>query len=229
MKKLRCVAIDDEPLALAIIVEYCNRHGDIEISTYSDPREGLSAIRQHHPDVVLMDISLGDESGIELARQLPDGTCLIFTTAYVEYAKEGFDMDAVDYLHKPFSYERFCEAVGRARRRMMQHIVADRPRTIVVKEEYSNVSIEIDDIVYIEAMENYVKIFRGGGGCTISRTNLKSIMAMLPEEAFVRIHRSYVVAVGRVSSYTRRRVELAGGVVLPVGRLYTDELLARLH
>ena len=230
MKKLRCVAIDDEPLALAIIAEYCNRHGDIEISTYSDPQEGLSALGQRQPDVVMMDIDLGDKNGIELARQLPEGTCLIFTTAYVEYAKEGFDMDAVDYLHKPFSYERFCEAVGRARRRLGQHTVAtDSPRTIVVKEDYSNVSIEVDDIIYIEAMENYVKIFRSGGGCTISRTNLKNIMSMLPEEAFVRIHRSYVVAVGRVASYTRRRVELVGGVVLPVGRLYTDELLARLQ
>lgn len=224
MKKIRCIAIDDEPIALSIIEEYCERRGDMELSLYSDPADGYDAICRSNPEIVMLDIALGEVNGMEIARKLSPETCLIFTTAYMEYAKEGFDMDAVDYLQKPFSYERFSQAIERSIRRMSYS--KERQKTIVVKQEYNNVTIDVEEIVYAEAMENYVKIFRIGGVCTISRTNLKGLMEILPAGEFLRIHRSYVVSVGKILRYTRRRIELENGVVLPVGRQYVPDVVS---
>lgn len=223
MKKISCIAIDDEPIALSIIEEYCERREDIDLRTFSDPEEGYEAIGRYKPDIVLMDIALGGSNGIEIAKQLPEDICLIFTTAYMEYAKEGFDMDAVDYLHKPFSYERFSKSIDRAIRRM--GYAREKPKMIVVKEEYNNVTIDVGEIIYVEAMENYVKIFRQGGLCTVSRTSLKGLMEMLPEGEFIRIHRSYVVSANKVLRYTRRKIELENDITLPVGRQYIPDVM----
>lgn len=222
---LNCIAIDDEPLALEITAAFAQRMGGLRLQTFSDPIAGLAAIERERPDVVFLDIEMGNISGIDIARRLPEGTCLIFTTAYLDYAPAGFELDAVDYLHKPFSYDRFRTAVGKAVRRRRE--VESRPqtaRTLVVKQEYSNVAIPLSGIKYIEAMEGYVKIFRLDGVCTITRMLLKNIGAQLPAEAFLRVHRSFIVARSCVESYTRREVVLAGGVVIPVGRQYAAEV-----
>lgn len=227
MKPIRCIAIDDEPMALLVIEQFCRRKGGLELETFSEPHVGLEAIRRTRPDLVFLDIRMDGISGLEIAQSLPPECCLIFTTAHAQYALEGFDLDAVDFLHKPFAYERFEVAVERAFRR----IEARRtPVTahLVVKQEYNNVSIPCDDILYVEALGNYVKIVRRSGGHVLTRTNLKTVTDLLPENRFLRIHRSYVVAVGAVESFTRSRVTLRGGVALPVGQQYAAVLLERL-
>lgn len=100
--RIRCVAIDDEPPALDIIEKFCQRIGNIELHKFNDPAEGLAAVQQSKPDIVFLDIEMDGINGLRIASQLPEGTCFIFTTAYLQYALEGFDLDAVDYLHKPF-------------------------------------------------------------------------------------------------------------------------------
>lgn len=108
---MKCIAIDDEPVALSIIRQFCQRSGDIELTTYTDPVEGLQRVKDVRPDLVFLDIEMGGINGIDVARQLPAGVFLVFTTAYAEFAVDGFDLDAVDFLHKPFSYSRFERAV----------------------------------------------------------------------------------------------------------------------
>ena len=180
-QNLKCIAIDDEPMALLVIEQFCRRKGGIELTTYSEPRLGLEQIQRSKPDLVFLDIQMNSINGLEIAHTLPHECCFIFTTAYAQYALEGFNLDAVDFLHKPFSYERFELAVEKAQRRIEanRHTV---PEYLTVKQEYNNVNIQLSDILYIEALGNYVKIMRTSGGHVLTRTNLKSITDLLPEK-----------------------------------------------
>lgn len=228
MKNITCIAIDDEPMALLVVEQFCRRKGGMELTTFSEPRVGLEEICRRKPDLVFLDIQMNSLNGLEIADRLPRECCFIFTTAYAEYALDGFDLDAVDFLHKPFSYERFEVAVEKALRR----IHARRPSTsesLVVKQEYNNVSIPLSDILYVEALGNYVKIVRASGGHVLTRTNLKAITDLLPADDFLRIHRSYVVPVASVVSFTRSRVMLKGREDgLPVGTQYVTQVLEAL-
>lgn len=228
MKNITCIAIDDEPMALLVVEQFCRRKGGMELTTFSEPRVGLEEICRRKPDLVFLDIQMNSLNGLEIADRLPRECCFIFTTAYAEYALDGFDLDAVDFLHKPFSYERFEVAVEKALRR----IHARRPSTsesLVVKQEYNNVSIPLSDILYVEALGNYVKIVRASGRHVLTRTNLKAITDLLPADDFLRIHRSYVVPVASVVSFTRSRVMLKGREEgLPVGTQYVTQVLEAL-
>lgn len=228
MKNITCIAIDDEPMALLVIEQFCHRKGGMELTTFSEPRVGLEEIRRRKPDLVFLDIQMNSLNGLEIADKLPRECCFIFTTAYAEYALNGFDLDAVDFLHKPFSYERFEVAVEKALRR----IHARRPsvpESLVVKQEYNNVSIPLNDILYVEALGNYVKIVRASGGHVLTRTNLKAITDLLPADRFMRIHRSYVVPVASVVSFTRSKIVLKGSEgSLPVGAQYVAQILETL-
>lgn len=227
MKKIRCIAIDDEPIALSVVANFCERSGDIEVRTFSEPQQGLQAVVDQRPDLVFLDIEMDCLNGLDIARKLPQTTCFIFTTAYIRYALDGFDLDAVDFLHKPFSYERFEIAVEKARRRM-EHI-RGAEESITVKQEYNNVVIPIADLLYVEAMENYSKFFRRKGHYVLSRMNLKAVEELLPARRFVRIHRSFIVAVEAVSSFSRQEIRLTSGQLLPVGRQYAEKATARLQ
>ena len=221
---IRCVAIDDEPLALEVIDKFCQRIGNIELRKFSNPATGLQAIEQSRPDIVFLDIEMDGLTGLDIASRLPRDTCFIFTTAYLRYAVNGFDLDAVDYLHKPFAYSRFQIAFTKALRRIGREKIQTAPQSIVVKQEYNNISISLDDILYIEAIEAYSKIFCVTGDCVMSRILLKNIFAMLPSESFLRIHRSFIVSKSKIKSFSKREIILNNGKVLPVGRQYASEL-----
>ena len=228
-QKLRCVAIDDEPLALDIITKFCERFGGIELSVYSDPAEGIEVIKKGDFDLAFLDVEMEGINGLEIAAAVPPEACFIFTTAYLDYAFDGFNLNAVDYLHKPFAYDRFKLAVEKAIKKLdyNEHVQADK--CIVVKQEYNNVSIPLADIAYVEAMEGYSKIFRTDGSCTLSRVILKTIGAMLPQKKFLRIHRSFIVAVDKIRSFSRQSVTLTSGQTIPVGRQYSALLAERLQ
>ena len=113
---IKCVAIDDEPIALSIIKEYCNRYGDIDLECFTSPVAGMECVRTSRPDIVFLDIEMNSHNGVELAKELPENTCLIFTTAYASYALDGFNVDAVDFLHKPIFYPRFEKAMEKAKK-----------------------------------------------------------------------------------------------------------------
>lgn len=221
---MKCIAIDDEPIALNIIKEYCRRFGDIELYTYTSPVEGMEKIRQIYPDIVFLDIEMNSHNGIELAKQLPKNICVIFTTAYSQYALEGFNVDAVDFLHKPFFYPRFVQAMNKAIRYLPQNgesMQADN--TLTVKVEHQNVIVKLSDISYLEAMDNYVKIFRKGQPTIVTQMTMKEMESRLPKDRFIRLHRSYIVPIADIETYSNRHIMLRGSSqTIPVGRKYIE-------
>ncbi|MDO5395100.1 MAG: LytTR family DNA-binding domain-containing protein [Bacteroidales bacterium] len=222
---IRGIAIDDEPLAVDIIDNFCRRNGSITLTTFTDPEEGLRAIKTQKPDIVFLDIEMENISGLDIAAQLPPDTCFIFTTAYLNYALDGFNLDAVDYLHKPFSFDRFQTAVSRAMRRIEGNRHRGLTESIIVKQEYNNVSIQLNTILYIEAMEGYSKIYKENDNTIITRMVLKNMASVLPGDNFLRVHRSFIVAVNKIKSFTKQEINLTNGVTLPVGRQYSDEIM----
>ncbi len=227
-KTVRCVAIDDEPLALQVIEKFCRRIGGIELRMFTNPSEGLEHIISSRPDLVFLDIEMGEIDGLYIAGRLPEGTCFIFTTAYLHYTLDGFDLDAVDYLHKPFSFNRFETAFGRAMRRLGLNRIAASGQSVVVRQEYDNISIPVDDILYIEAMEGYSKIYRVSAERVMTRKILKKLLQLLPGNEFIRIHRSYIVPRSKIKSFSKQDVCLINDITLPIGRQYAPEIATRL-
>ena len=224
MRKINCIAIDDEPIALFIIKQFCDRKGGMEITTFCDPRIGLEEIIRTKPDLVFLDIEMNGLNGLDVAKALPVEWTLIFTTAHAKYALDGFNLDAVDFLHKPIASKRFERAVEKA----MLHIGGltepwneAMQENIVVKQDYTSITVPISDIFYIEAMENYSKIFRICGENIISRLNIKALHGMLPKNYFLRVHRSFLIPLNKVSQFSKQEIHLQGlERTIPVGRSY---------
>lgn len=220
---IKCVAIDDEPIALSIIREYCNRYGDIDLECFTSPVAGMECVKSTNPDIVFLDIEMNSHNGMALARQLPPQTCLIFTTAFANYALEGFEVDATDFLHKPIFYPRFEKAMEKARRRIRAGELPDitAAGNITLKAGHKNVVINLKDVIVIEAMDNYVKVFRKDLPTVISQITMKEIEDMLPGDTFIRIHRSFIIAVPFIEKYSNRTVYLHGFPrPIPAGRKY---------
>lgn len=219
---IKCVATDDEPIALSIIKEYCNRYGDVDLKCFTSPVAGMECIRTSGPDIVFLDIEMNSHNGVELAKELPAETCLIFTTAYANYALDGFNVDAVDFLHKPIFYPRFERAMEKAKKFIRHATPAPSSGYITLKADHKNVVICLKDIVVIEAMDNYVKIFRKNMPTVIPQITMKEIEAMLPQESFIRIHRSFIIAVPFIEKFSNRTVYLHDFPhPIPAGRKYT--------
>lgn len=229
MKTIRCIAIDDEPMALLVIEQFCHRKGGLEIETFSEPHVGLEAIRRTRPELVFLDIRMNGMNGLEIAQVLPERCCLIFTTAYAQYALDGFDLDAVDFLHKPFAYERFARAVDKALQRLETRVQTDCTEVVTLKQEYNNVVIPVEEILYLEAMENYTKVHRRNGKYILSRTSLKRAVELLPADRFLRVHKSYVVALSQVTEYSHVQLRLKGSpALIPIGRTYAEAFLLKM-
>ena len=223
-KDMRCMAIDDEPMALSVISSFCERKGGISLSVFTDPDEALSNLDSISPELVFLDIEIDGTSGIDVAKRLPESCAVIFTTAYAQYALDGYDLGVVDFLHKPFSYSRFEKAVEKAAMTLEFLHTKNTDKVITVKEDYLNVPVPVSDIIYIEAMNNYCRIYRTGGVVTHTRSTLKSLVDILPGKDFVQIHRSFVVAADKIAGFTKKEVCLLNGKSLPVGRQYADYL-----
>lgn len=222
---LHCIAIDDEPIALRIIKKYCQQAGDIVLTTHDDPVLGMEDVENAHPDLLLLDIELSGVNGVDLARNVPRDTMIVFTTAYSKYALDGFEVNAVDFLHKPFTFQRFVTAIDKVRAiKKMRRLQRDSERnaaTITVKSEYKNVTVDTAAILYIAAMDNYVRIVMRDGSKVLTQMSMKAIMELLPQEQFLRTHKSFIVGRRHIASHTRDRIGLhACSVSIPVGRAY---------
>lgn len=220
---IKCVAIDDEPIALSIIQEHCRRYGDIDLECFTSPVAGMDCVNSTSPDIVFLDIEMNSHNGLELARQLPEGTCLIFTTAYSQYALDGFNVDAVDFLHKPIFYARFERAMEKAVRWLDSRIPEKNQRNgvITLKAEHKNVVISLDYVIFIEAMDNYVKVMRRKLPMVLSQITMKEMEAILPSDRFVRVHRSYIVSLDAIDRFSNRKIYFRDSDrFVPVGRKY---------
>ena len=221
---IKCVAIDDEPIALNLIQEYCKRFGDVDLQCFTSPIKGMECIRNTHPDIVFLDIELNSHNGVELAKGIATETCIIFTTAYSQYALDGFNVDAIDFLHKPVFYQRFEHAMHKALIMInAKGGMSKRRDAITLKVAHKTVVVDVDDISYVEAMDNYVKVYRFTLPTVISQITMKEMESQLPDDRFIRVHRSFIVSLRAIERFTHRQIFLKNSdKQIPVGRTYTE-------
>jgi two-component system LytT family response regulator len=222
---IKCIAIDDEPLALKLIQEYVSRIPTLElIQTFDDPVSAAAFLRTNKIDVLFLDINMPDISGVDLARSLENKPFIIFTTAYKKFAYDGFQLDAVDYLLKPIEFSRFSKAVQKAIELHKQKNQATTPENeyLFVRSEYRLLKIDINSIEYIESLEDYIRIHIVNAKPVLTLMTMKLAMEKLPASKFKRIHRSYIIATGKVVSILNKKVTLASSKELPVSDTYID-------
>lgn len=223
MALLKCVSIDDEPLALKLIREYVSRFPALQmLRTFDDAITGAEFLKRTTIDLLFIDINMPDITGIDLVRSLEHKPIIIFTTAYKNFAFEGFELEAIDYLLKPIDFKRFTKAVEKA---IDYYQYKNTPteehhdESLYVYSEYRMVKISLKDIEYIESMEDYVKIHVHDAKTILSLMPLKTVLEKLPADKFQRIHRSYIIPVNKVISVKNRKVQLPG-IELPISESY---------
>jgi two-component system, LytTR family, response regulator len=223
--QLKCIAIDDEPLALELIKNYVSRIPELQLlHTFDDALSGAEFLKKGTVDLLFVDINMPDITGVELVRSLEQRPMVIFTTAYKNYAYEGFELEAMDYLLKPIDFNRFSKAVDKAieyHKYKNTTPTEDSTESLYVYSEYRMVKIDLKDIEYIESMEDYIKIHQHNQPTILTLMPLKRILEKLPADQFQRIHRSYAVAVNKVKAIQNRKAHV-GEMQLPISDSYTD-------
>lgn len=227
--KIKCLAIDDEPLALQQISTYIDRTPFLEkMALCQSAYEAIEFTDQQAVDLMFVDINMPDLNGLDFVKSLKNKPFIIFTTAYSEYALEGFKVDAVDYILKPISYDEFLRAVNKVRDRMMSTTAATAEtvtmskESLFVKSEYKLIRIQLTDISYIESANEYIQIHLDTEKPITTLVRLKTIEAELPKDKFLRVHRSFIVNLDKVKVIDRNRI-VFDKVYIPVGEQYKDE------
>lgn len=238
---IRCIVVDDKPLAIDILNDYISKVPDLSlVFSSTNPLEALEYIMKNEVDLVFLDIQMPQLNGVQFMK-IVQGKCkIVLTTAYTEYALDGFENDAIDYLLKPISFERFYKAVQKAQHyfnaknepQVVAPIIETNPAAdyIFVKTEYKLIKINTDDILYIEGMQNYVAIYTKTEKI-ISLQNIKKMEEQLPKKQFTRVHKSYMVALNKINSIERSRIYIVDAVI-PLGDVYRDgfyQLIAANH
>lgn len=234
--KLRCLLIDDEPPALKVLARYIDAINGLEIAgECNNAIEALAVLHQKTVDVIFLDIKMPHIIGTDFLRNLSHPPKVIFVTAYREYAVDGFELDAVDYLVKPVSFERFFKAITKLNRLTGQEPVAvtdkDVPKTasfIYLKVDCHMKKVFVNEIEYIESLKDYVKVFLIGGKFLLVKQSISAMENLLSEHKFMRVHRSYLVSFDKISAYNGVSLKLAGQEI-PIGRLYKQLVMGRLH
>ncbi len=226
---INAIAIDDEPLALNVIKAFCYNLDFIDLkATFTETSEALKHLRNYPVDLLFLDIKMPAMSGIDFYKAVPHKTMVIFTTAYSEYAVDGFNLSAIDYLLKPFENERFLQAVNKANEyyKYLNKQEISTNHYLFVRADYSLVKIALSDIIYIEGLDNYLKIHLQNSKPIIARMSMKAVMDKLPEKDFLRVHRSYIVSFGKVN-FVRNKVIHIADIEIPVGTNYNDTVAER--
>ena len=226
---MKAIAIDDDPMALAIIENYCREIETIELEkTFDDPKTGLKHLNKFPVDLIFLDIEMPGLSGLELFQKLKQDVMVIFITSRPEYAVEGFNLMAVDYLLKPFQFDRFSVAVKRAGEFLnfkTNKNSENDTKYLYIRADFSLVKIAIDDIMYVEALDDYLKIYIQDQKTLVARMTMKGILEKLPKEKFIRVHRSFIVSMKRLQAVRSKSV-LIDRIEIPLGGNYADEVIA---
>ena len=221
---IRCIAIDDEPLALLLLKQYIMQFPQLElIQTFDDAISGGEFLRNTKIDLLFADINMPDITGLDLVRALDERPMIIFTTAHKKFAHEGFELDAIDYLLKPVTFERFSKAVRKAidYHNYKERTVNEATDNLFVYSEYRMIKIDVNEIEYIESLEDYIRIHVVNSKPVLTLMPLKKVLEKLPQDKFRRIHRSYVVAIDKVTSVQNRKARLTSSQELPISNTYT--------
>ena len=230
---LRCTIIDDEPLAVELLASYVRKTAFLSLAgTFSSAVEAVREIKENKSDIVFLDIQMPELSGIEFARIIPKETKIIFTTAFSQYAIEGYKVNAVDYLLKPISYDDFLASVTKVYDMLNdQHRqqISFGERFFFVRSDYKLVQVRFDDILYIEGLKDYLRIYLDGANKPImSLMNMKKMEEYLPYPEFMRVHRSYIVHLPKVKVIDRSRI-VFGDTYIPISESYKDNIMNNLQ
>ena len=230
---MRCIAIDDEPRALEIIDNYINKIDFLDlVGKFRSPLDAMNYLLQNKIDLIFLDINMPDITGTELVKVLNQKPMVIFTTAYSEYAIESYDLNAVDYLLKPFEFDRFLKSVIKAKELFMVNSgIENKPsvylspidESIQIKSGSETFQIKIDEIKYIEGLGNYVNVYLSDRKI-VTYISLQDILKKLPEKQFIRIHKSYIVSIIHIKSFESHQVKLVDKTI-PIGKNYKEKFI----
>ena len=228
---IRCMIIEDEPLAQNVLKKYIGEVSSLDlVAVCSNALEAQEAIQSKNIHLLFLDINLPKLSGINFLKTLPAPPLVIFTTAYPEFAVEGFELDAIDYLVKPFSFERFLKAVNKALHKINRKAASsdDKPADdfIFLKADKKVYKIDLEDILYAEATGDYVKVITLEGQYTANIT-LKKLLEELPANLFIRVHKSYLISANKIKFFEGNYIKV-GQTDIPIGAAYREEIFARL-
>ncbi|GLB49035.1 LytR/AlgR family response regulator transcription factor [Neptunitalea lumnitzerae] len=241
---MKCVIIDDEPLAIDVVKSYCERIDFIEVvGVFTNAIDAHLVLNSNQVDLIFLDIEMPQINGIEFINSISNKPLFIFTTAYSEYALEGFELNAVDYLMKPIPYHRFVKSVLRAKEIMnfknnqipsimntfpAYGSVKDEPKLIFLRSDYENVKVNVNDIKYVQGLKDYLKVtLESTHKSIITLSNFKDISEKLPKHNFIRIHKSYMVNINHIKSVQKSRVVI-GEEKIPIGDSYKADFFNRL-
>ena len=229
---MNCIIVDDEPLARDVLEEFTGKIPFLKLkASCKSGFEALEVLQKEKIDLIFLDIQMPDMTGIQLYESLSYRPMVIFTTAYSNYAVTGFDLDAVDYLVKPFAFQRFLKAVNKAYEQLNQGEAVAVPEFhrdfMFVKDGTKIVKVAYDDILYLEGMKDYVKIILKENKLVMPLISMQNMVKKLPKGLFVRVHRSYIVSLSKIDSVEKNRVVI-GGKWLPVGNSYKNLLMDAL-
>lgn len=231
--KTRCLIVDDEPLAIEAIRMHVDKLDSLKlVADCTDAIQAFDILRNNRIDLIFLDIQMPEMTGLDFLKTLKNPPKVIFTTAYREYAIQAFDLDVIDYLLKPISFDRFMQAVNKYFESVPQEVITGDPANkekddfFYIRAEKKNVKVRYDEINYIESIKDYVKIV-----CktktVISKIMIGQLIELLPESLFLRIHRSYVVYIPNIEAFSSISVEVPG-MEIPIGRHYKNETLKTL-
>ena len=233
---LSCLVIDDEPLAIKLLSDYVNKTDGLElIKTFSNPIEGLQFLGETPIDLVFLDIQMPELSGIQFMKIMNGKTNFILTTAYNQYALEGYEFDVIDYLLKPISLERFIISTNKAKDRILSKETLPQPLQnvkstvdyIFVKTEYKVKKINLSDILYFEGMGDYINI-QTPTEKILTLENIKSFSKRLPENKFIRVHKSYIISLEKINFIERNRIVI-NEKYIPIGNTYQERFWEKVN
>jgi DNA-binding LytR/AlgR family response regulator len=223
---IKCIAIDDEPLALELIKSFCKDIEYIDLQeVFTQTSKATQYIYKNDIDLIFLDVNMPDVNGFNFYKSLRNEPMVIFTTAYSQYAVEGFNVNAVDYLVKPINKERFVVACEKAKN--ISEKTFDQADFFLVRAEYAVVKIMFSDVLYIESSGDYVKIVRKNEKPLMSLMSMKKLTEQLPEDKMIRVHRSYFVALDKIEKVRAKNIYIADKVI-PIGISYEAEVLKKI-
>lgn len=231
MNRYKCIMVEDEPLAQNVLKKYIGDHPSLELVTIcNDALEAQGILMQQTVHLLFLDINLPKLSGINFIKTLVHSPLIIFTTAYPEFAVEGFELNAVDYLLKPFSFERFLKAVNKAIEKLNianQNSDGNNTSFIFLKADKKIHKVELENIHYVEAIGDYMKVVTDSGPLIINET-MKKLQEQLPERSFMRVHKSFIISRKRIRYIEGNYVQIEGKSI-PIGATYRNEVLASIE
>ncbi len=227
---LTCIIVDDEPLAVRLLESYVEKTTGLELlASFTDSIKAINAIKEQKPDLLFLDIQMPNIDGMELAHSLPEKTRVVFTTAFKEYAFESYEVNALDFLLKPIRYNKFLSAVEKAKKLVQQTPAPQpqQPNTVFIRVDSEWRNVAIDQIVYVNGMKDYVLFYLDNEPKPlITHLTMKAVEEMLPKDRFLRIHRSYIIAVDKIQKVDRNDCVYIGKEIIhiPDGYLQTFRL-----